>query len=144
MRLVSAPQSGTAGQDPPDVQAVRMSPVSSGQSVRDRPPRQVCRGPCSPTLGLDRLTVQGYLLVRLWKPAGGLVWAARVPTSSRELPSGPRLASGRGLPGGLGRDPRPMLPGGRGPRRGCPRTPPGPLNPSPWPLLLGRLFQDLP
>jgi len=33
---------------------------------------------------------------------------------------GPRLASGRCLPGGPGREPRTMLPGGRGPRRVAP------------------------
>jgi hypothetical protein len=54
--------------------------------VRDRPPCQAGRGPCSPTVSLDRLTVQSYLLVRLSHQPGALAWAARVPTSSRELP----------------------------------------------------------
>src|SRR5215469_11919650 len=49
-----------------------------------------------------------------------LVCPARVSTSSRELPDGPHLASGRCLPGEPGRDPRTMLPGGRGPRRVAP------------------------
>jgi len=34
IRPASTPESGTAGQDPPDVQAVRLSPVPSAQSVR--------------------------------------------------------------------------------------------------------------
>ena len=36
---------------------------------------------------------------------------------ARDAQTGPRMTSGRCLPGRLGRDPRTMLPGGRGPGR---------------------------
>src|SRR5215471_13863441 len=49
-----------------------------------------------------------------------LACPARVLTSSREGPGGLAFGSGRCLPGGPGRDPRTMLPGGCGPRRVAP------------------------
>jgi len=87
---------------------------------------------------------KGYLLRRPWLPH--LRIASRFPCVSgwgsrrsllrprlpplcspvrsnllaRDAQTGPRSASGKCLPGGAGRDPGTMLPGGRGPRRVAP------------------------
>jgi hypothetical protein len=112
------------------------------KAVRDRPPRHVGRGPLLPAMGLDRLTIQDYV----WcgrRTSRGLAWAARVPTSSRELPRWARAWPPAGVClVGLVVTPARCSQADAA-RAALPPYAARAAQPLSLPILLGRLFQDL-